>query len=62
MKKKVKSIYVLRKFVLASSAKEALRLDANTEVTDVFVQEVSLLPKLEEMSTNAKQAGFQKKD
>lgn len=45
--KKQKHLYAIKKFVEASSAKEAIKLDKNTEVHDVWID-----------TRNIEQAGF----
>lgn len=34
---KTKKMFVVRKYIMASTAKEAIKLDKNTEVDDVWI-------------------------
>jgi len=57
-----KQVYIIRKYVLASSAKEAIRLDNKTDIRDVFLEETSQKSMVEDMvKIPDKKVGFNKK-
>lgn len=39
MKKRIKKLYIVRKYIMAISAKEAIKKDLDTEVDDVWVDD-----------------------
>ncbi len=57
-----KQVYIIRKYVLASSAKEAIKLDNKTDIRDVFLEETSQKSMVEDMvKIPDKKVGFSKK-
>ncbi len=57
-----KQVYIIRKYVLASSAKEAIKLDNKTDIRDVFLEETSQKSMVEDMvKVQDKKVGFYKK-
>jgi hypothetical protein len=57
-----KQVYIIRKYVLASSAKEAIRLDNKTDIRDVFLEETSQKTMVEDMvKVPDKKIGFKNK-
>jgi hypothetical protein len=57
-KKKVKHTYVVRKFVIASSAPEAIRLSAKIKVHDVYVDMSTAKKKEEDATERVEAIGF----
>lgn len=57
-----KQVYIIRKYVLANSAKEAMNLDKKTAIRDVFLEENSQKHMIEDMvKSPEKKVGFGKK-